>query len=295
MGSGKIKFEPQEIIKHAISAYDNYCDGSRGNSNHNSYLLGLVLGVASVPINLSHKGSQILDEINAFDRAEIEETYIGQINMIIVSSFCGPQGLIWGYDLAVPNNLKTHHRLVSPTVEQFDRMIPVYTAQPLLEATKELFGTVTEKRFPLLPGAHVPCAGQNKKETGPKRLYCALGIGIPKDRAEAACLLMEDLGFLPESLSGLTLDSYRKLVLDKVVKSVIEVGYNQQVEYREVFVEMKDILVQEKEMGCVLVAAPYFKLAKKAVPNGQPGQVTNLSLEKWKGYVKKDFLSNATA
>ena len=42
----------------------------------------------------------LLDDIVAYDRAEANDAYIGQINMETASSFCGIAGQVWGYDLA---------------------------------------------------------------------------------------------------------------------------------------------------------------------------------------------------
>src|SRR5690606_19271134 len=89
------------LLQNAISPYENYCDGY-GNlsSSGNSYILGLTLGIGVAKKQSSHHGSKMLDEINAFDLAEVSGPYIGQLNMSIVSSFCGVQGLIWEYYIA---------------------------------------------------------------------------------------------------------------------------------------------------------------------------------------------------
>ncbi len=90
----------QGILEKSISPYEKYCDGyGNTKSSGNSYLLGFVLSTGKTKKQFYHDGSKMLDEINAFDIAETKGPYIGQINMSIVSSFCGPQGLIWGYDI----------------------------------------------------------------------------------------------------------------------------------------------------------------------------------------------------
>lgn len=93
-------------LKNSISSYNRNCDGYGNPSGNGGYILGFLLEVGKVSKRLGHEGSSMLDEINSFDMAERNGTYLGQINMSIVSSFCGPQGLIWGYDIAVHDRLK---------------------------------------------------------------------------------------------------------------------------------------------------------------------------------------------
>ena len=44
--------------------------------------------------------------IVSYDPCEKDDAYIGQINMGTASSFCGVNGALWGYDLAVANKIK---------------------------------------------------------------------------------------------------------------------------------------------------------------------------------------------
>lgn len=279
-------------ITDAIAPFDNYCDGfgSPGASGC-GYFLGLSLGVGKSDLNLAHEGSDVLAGINAFDRAETDTAYIGQLNMSIVSSFCGLNGIIWGYDVVRPTSLFSKHPLAPGHITYNGRKIPVFSAYPLIEATMALFGTVDKLRFPLIPGAHVPFAGKNVKSVGPKTIYSAIAIGIPLDREKNACLLMEDMGYIPNvGTTQAEFDKYKRQILKKLAKSVIEVGVNQRVEFRHIFLEMREIQVLEGEIGCSLVAAPYFTLAKNALPENT--NLRDLRLEDWENLVKKDFLCN---
>jgi histidine decarboxylase len=285
-------FTPQNIIKNAISDFEEYCDGF-GNSNNtqNNYLLGVVLGAASVPLYLNHEGSTLLDEINAFDKAEVEDTNIGQINMITVSSFCGISGLIWGLDLVKVPNIHQKHPLLTQFIKHNGKNIPLYSIQPIIEATRSLFGSVKNKRFPIKPGAHVPCAGKNIKAFGPSRIYSAIAIGIPKNRANAACLIMEDLGRLPISNVQKHVDDQRIVVLNNLARSILTIGENQEVEYESIYLGMRDVFVKDKEVGCALVAAPYFTLAKNAIIDNKPENLIDISLPLWENHSKGKFLT----
>jgi histidine decarboxylase len=267
----------------SVSPYNNYCDGyGNHGASGNNYFLGVVLGIGVAPLELGHAGSVLLDEINAFDRAEVEDTTIGQINMTIVSSFCGPQGVIWGYDVVKASNLKQHISYAPKNIATKNKSIPIYSIKPMIDATKALFGTVKKPHFPLIPGSHVPCAGKNKKGLGPIHIYAAIGIGIPKDRDKNACLLMEDIGFLPlEERHKGDMNKKRGEVLHGMAKSIVAIGENQLAEYEEIYVGMKDVNVKKNEVGCALVAAPYFTLAKNAIPDGNAENLVKQNLTQW--------------
>lgn len=244
-----------------LSLHDYYCDGY-GNPGAvgNGYLLGLMLGTGKTAVSpLIEEGLDGLEAIDAFDRAEVDETFIGQINMITVSSFCGPMGYIWGYDLARHENLYVPPQWGPDRVTLGRQTTPVYSLSPLLEATRRLFGMVEAKRFPLLPGSHVPCAKKSLEARGGGYLYCGLGLGIPVDRGENACLLMEDVGKVGDDAGEM-----RGGLSERLAMSVLRVGENQRVVYKEIFVMIKMIGLDEGEIGCALAAAPYFSLAKKA-------------------------------
>lgn len=281
------------MLKNALSPYDNYCDGFGPNhSSGNDYVLAVVLGVGKAKMQFNHEGSKLLDEINAFDLAEVDGPYIGQINMSIVSSFCGPQGMIWGYDLAKATNLYSRpERGTFPSfVEEPDtnKKIPVYSILPLVNSAEALLGNVTEKKFILRPGAHVPCAGKNIKKEGPGIIYSAIAIGIAEDRDKEACLIMEDIGEIPihEGKTQNLLNRYQDLIYTNLVKSVLQIGRNQRVKYKEIFVGLKSIHMDEGEIACSLVACPYLTLAKNAIFKDTAGKLDfqrtiDCNIEEW--------------
>ena len=249
-------FNKKKNLINSISQYDEYCDGY-GNSTSmaRGYILGTILSVAKVKVKFSHSGSDVLDSINAFDKAEVAGTYIGQINMSNVSSFCGPQGLILGYDILAPQKLE---KFILP--DFFEKNTKVYSIEPLLNATNKLIGNLDKKNFPFLPGSHVPCAGRNIEKKGPHELYCAMAIGVSSDRDKYANLVMEDVGYISEDGKNKT-----KNIIFNMIRSIKEVGKNHKISYDKIFVGYKTILVKADEYGCALVRAPYILLAKNAL------------------------------
>jgi histidine decarboxylase len=281
------KEQLEKILQNAVGSYENYCDGyfsSYPNIKKGNYICAITLLTAKVPRKFYHAGSEKLDEINAFDSAEANDAYIGQLNLISVTSFCGPMGAIWGYDLAKPDELKTPIK-ECPQIEAYDgKQIPVYSAEPLIKAARLLFGTKEELHFPIMPGALVPHAGKSIEKSGPTRLYCGIGIGIPDDRERAAVLWMEDIGIFP---------CEKERILESLAKSVMEVGHTQNVKYKEIFVGVKDTgEINKDEIGCAFVAVPYIALARRAVPKNDINKLMEINLEDWEKEIKSYFLCN---
>lgn len=275
-------FEKRELLNSALSPYDKYCTGYRGKG---PYICTLVIGVGTFKKSFSHPGSEGLDKIVAYDKAEVDEAYIGQINMSLVSSFIGPHGLIWGHDLAKKEGISLPSFFNGEDLKYFEEEgIKIRNGKNLREAGRALLGNGKRKHFPFLPGTHVPCAGKFNPQSGPGILYGVIAIGIPEDRKTAACLLMEDVGKI-EGVSVLESSLKSRIALD-TVKSVIEVGKNQKVEYKEIFVDLSFKQVKRDEMGCVLVAMPYFHLAKKAYTK----ELLTQSLEEWYNKTNTLFL-----
>lgn len=251
-------FSKEEILKSAMSPYDGYCVGYPGAGN---YITAMVMGAGVFKKTFSHAGSSTLDSIVAYDRSEITDAYIGQINMIMVSSFCGPQGFIWGYDAAKEESVGISSLLSTDKCKEF-KGVEIKNGQNLRIAAKSLFGTLKDKKFPFLPGCHVPCAGKYYTKSGPALLYGVFAIGIPADRGAAACLFMEDAGEIVDEADNHAA-AKEKVVLN-TIRSVLQIGKDQGIEYKEIFVDYIDKKIAADEVGCILVAAPYLLLAKKA-------------------------------
>ena len=274
----------KKILKFILGSEDKYCEGFGPSAKSKHYILGLNLAIGKVKKFLGHEGSKILDEINAFDKAEITETHLGQINMMQVSSFCGPTGILWGLDVVPHRKLFTTHDYFK---NQKITAIPLYDIQPLLESFKELVGTRNEKHFPFLPGSHVPCAMKNIKMEGPVNLYCSIALGIPKDRERNAILMMEDIGTI--LVADHFLEKKKKELLINSARSILAIGDNQKVEYEYIFLGIKNKKIKSDEMGCALVASPYFFLARNAVPHQNIHLLGEMSLHSWKETARIKF------
>lgn len=266
-------FVKEEIIKASQSPYENYSVGYPMTGN---YLTALVIDIGSSRKRFNHDGSEWLDGIIAYDKAEASDTYIGQINMITVSSFCGPHGLIWGYDIAKEDSQDISSLISQDKLKEFDG-VTIRNGKNLRMAANSLFGTLNEKHFPFLPGSHVPCAGKYYTKAGPALLYGAIAIGIPENREDSACVLMEDPGEI--ILRGdETKESIEEQIILNNIRSVVEIGKIQNIKYKEIFIDFYSKNIDKDEVGCVLVAMPYFHLAKKAFCE----ELSSCTLDEWK-------------
>lgn len=264
----------EDIVNGAIGPFENYCDGyGNPGSSGLGYISVLTLETGKVQKHLDHE----LESIVAYDRAETKGTYIGQINMIQASSFSGLNGVVWGYHLAKAYKLESAKPLWEESCRN-NMPVPVYDCEPLLNAGKRLFGTSDKKRFPLLPGAHVICAVKSIQKSGPCYVWCAVALAVAEDRETAANVFVEDIGCLEKPKNP---DQHGQAVLKKMAASVMLVSKNQNIRYKEIFVGYKYEWMEENEMGCALVAAPYVVLAKRAVPPSSPALIINMTISEW--------------
>lgn len=241
-----------EVLSGAVGSFSELSEGYYGQDKN--YLVALNLAVASSENLFSDYGSETLDKINVFDEAEVAEANLGQINMMKVSSFCGPHGAVLGLDFFKAPNIR---RIDS--VEFKDQKIEVFDANPLVDSAKLFFGSREHDGFKIMPGSHTFCATKQKTVTKPGVIYTAIALNIPEDRTKDACLFMEDVGYLGED----RLDEVEELeshVISNLAKSVIQIGINQNITYTRSYIAVRKLRIQENEVGCALVAAPYFML-----------------------------------
>ncbi|MGZ5029310.1 MAG: histidine decarboxylase, pyruvoyl type [Methylobacter sp.] len=280
-----------EIVRHAVGPFDAYCDGyGNPGANGTGYVSVLTLHVGKVPqsLKLAGQNGKGLDGTVAFDKAESSEAYIGQINLVVASSFSGLNGVIWGYDIAKADELTRSPVAPLFTLRRGQTETPVYSMEPLLDAGKRLFGTRENKRFPMLPGAHIVAAHKDIIVTGPTAAWCGMALGIASDRRHHANLFMELCGeFKPQSAGK---RKYFRQVLRTLADSVALVGENQGVGYKEIFVGIRHEFIPSGYVGAALATAPYVVLAKNAVPQNGPQSLQGMTITDWENDRKTLFM-----
>ncbi len=271
-----------DVINGAISPFDAYCDGyGNPGSSGAGYVSVLKLSTGTV----AKKMDTILEEIVSYDRAEKNDAYAGQINMIPASSFCGINGTVWGYDVA------RHDSLIDGSIKPLTRRkrqdgaeIRVHPVAPLLEAGEKLFGTAGSRRFPLLPGSHVICATKEIKASGPTSVWSAIALAIAEDRDRDSNLFIEDVGKDILRDTHEERERFLRARMEHVVDSVVLCGEDQGVKYKEIFVGFKTKWVPDGHVGCALACAPYVVLARNAVPS-PASRLLDMSLSQWEQHV----------
>lgn len=260
-----------KAIRSATGPLDDYC---LGYNLRGGYFLAFHVAATAGAAESATAGSPHLEAICAFDQAEVDGAYLGQLNIMNVSSFCGPHGLIWGYHLVEPADLREQALFSLPSG---GGEIKVYSAEPLLRASQALFGTREKKRFPILPGSHTPAATTIHTQAGPGVIGAAFGIGIVADQ-RGAHILMEDASKLADQ-------SGADVLARRVAEGVVAVSRAQRLTLREIFVGVRAALIPANRHGCAVALLPYFRLARRALPGGRPANLVGMSLEQWEAAV----------
>jgi histidine decarboxylase len=269
------------VVNGAVGPFGPYCMGYMNpGASGLGYISTLKLSTGIVSMQGLDPGTQ---GIVSYDRCEENDAYIGQINMGTASSFCGVNGAVWGYHLAVADEIANGTLQPLYMQQQNGGSIPVFPVAPLLDAAQRLFGIVEQRRFPPMPGAHVICANKNATVAGPTWVWSAIAIAIAQDRSSAANLFIEDASsYGDQNTPESAVIAYLNQTQQNVTYSMILCGQDQEVEYTEIFVGYKYQFVPDGYEGCALTCAPYVVLAQDAIPpNAQASDILNMTISQW--------------
>lgn len=258
------------LMNGAVGSFKDYCAGYLNpGASGLGYIAALKLSVGKVTSDMDEG----LENIVSYDSAEASDAYVGQINMLTASSFCGLNGLIWGYDVCRHKNFQSEKHLYKYITRHDGYKIPIRKVEPLLDAAQKLFGQHNNRRFPPLPGAMIICANKSITKRGPAQLWCAIALAIPEDRSKNACMFIEDAGYDHDDLENIDMN---------IAKSIIRCGENQSILFKEIYVGHKTITITENEVGCALTCAPYVTLAQNAIPQDlMPEKLLEMNLDEW--------------
>lgn len=278
------------IDKTAISPFEDYCDGyGCPGAQGLGYVSVLKVSTGTV----KKTDDTLLDGIVTYDKGECNDAYIGQINMLTASSFCGLAGQVWGHDIAIHEDIYNNKIASLFEVKQYDgSMLSVYDAAPLLEAGKQLFGVENNRRFPLLPGSHVICANKNVTAYRPKDdvtfkenegygVWSFIAISLSSDRDHCSDLFIEDAGIWTKNSSESDLLEFLKEHRKAVVWSVVECGNDSHVTFDRTYVGFAYTIMKPGEIGTAVTVAPYATLARKAIPSTGFYSLNQMQLNDW--------------
>lgn len=269
-----------DVVDGAVGPFDRFCDGyGNAGSSGLGYVSVLTLSTGKV----LKKMDTVLEGIVSYDRAEANDAYIGQINMLAASSFCGITGAVWGYHLAKSETIAEGTLKPLMRKKRHDGVeIPIYPVDPLLDAGERLFGTVDAQRFPLIPGGHVICATKDVTVSGPTSVWCAIALAIAEDRTTTSNLFIEDVGHSIPAEDSNDREAHLDRLMEHVAESIILCGEDQGVLYKEMFIGYKTEWIDDGYVGCALTCAPYVVLAKNAVPAAGPAsRMLDMTISEW--------------
>jgi histidine decarboxylase len=274
----------EDVVNGAVGPFDSYCDGyGHAGASGLGYVSVLKLQTGAVTADMD----TVLEGIVSYDRAETLGAYVGQINMVTASSFCGLNGAVWGYHLAKHESIADGSIEPLFTSKRGDGVeIPVYSVEPLLEAGQHLFGTAEEKKFRLLPGAHVNCAVKSHTVTGPTTIWSAIGLAMAEDREQDSNLFVEDAGDSPDLRSDEERTAYLDQLMEHMATSIVRCGDDSHVKYEKIFLGYKTEWIPEGTVGCALTCAPYVVLAKDAVPASGAASMLSMTVKEWEKAIK---------
>ncbi|MEK9152279.1 MAG: histidine decarboxylase, pyruvoyl type [Patescibacteria group bacterium] len=265
------------ILSREISSA-HLTEGGRcsGASDPERYFTALNVAASKVKKLFSDAGAPGLDAINAFDAAEVSRAHMGQLNLIEVSSFCGPKGFLWGEHVAAVGDSAPMF-----IVRQWDgKVVPVHDGTPLVDAAVELFGDRDVSRFRIAPGSLCPSAYKSVTLDRPGIAYAACGIGVPAHGGAEPVVFMENAATL-ETPAGTGREHREAASHRALAESVMAIAENQGLHVEKIHVVYDEVEVGIGEVGCALAIIPYFSLAMNALPAGDPSELFSMSIESW--------------
>lgn len=167
----------------------------------------------------------------------------------------------------------------------------------MLEAGRALLGSRQQRRFPLAPGAHVPCANKSATAYRPRSgkpareagqaygVWCYLALSIARDRERCADLFMEDAGLWTADADAAALHRWLDAHRRSVVRSILACGRGQGRLYTRTYIGYACTLIPPGHVGTALAVAPYLVLARRALPGGDFARLGRLSLSEWERQV----------
>ena len=278
-----IRYDASNVISQAIGPSKEFCMGylNPGVVGGEGYISTMKLSVGTVDVK---DLDAITERIVAKDRCEKNDAYLGQVNLMKASSFCGQNGAIWGFDLAMHDDIAKRKEMpIYMQAQPEGADIPVYNIRPLLEATERLFGRAKERRFPVLPGAYVPGGSRKVVACGPVWVWSVIGLAVLKDRSKGACLFVKDAGtYGDDSTTEGEAIGFLEGILRKATNSIALCGEDQDVIYDRIYIGYKYTFVEPGQVGCALSCTPAVYMAQNAIPaDMKPADLCQMTISDW--------------
>lgn len=277
-----VKYNCSRVINNAVGSETSFCTGypASGPLDGRESLTLFKMSARSLPLDGLDGRMQVA---LAKERCMCSDAYMGDVNLMEEGGgYCGMNGALWGYDLVRPLELEQQKPLyLQPQYNMPEA--PVYSIDPLLDATQRLLGRRDAPRYPLLPGCFTAARTQWAQAIGPMWVWCVMGVAIPANRDEGSCYILQDSGiFGNESCNESDMLGFVRGVLRKATHAIALHGKDMNVPYQSIHIGYRYIFAEPGQMGCAMACAPSIGLARDAIPYGMvPEELQAISLLKW--------------
>lgn len=263
------------INRICLSPYKKY---SRGYSEPGNIGTGYVAGL-KVDAGVRDKTDDtVLDGIVSYDRAEAKNAYIGQINMETASSFTGLQGVTLGYDI-LRNPAVDEEKPLFVESQWDGSELPIFDAKPLQDALVEYFGTESDRRHNLVPGAMVVCANKGVTAYRPQEdrpfqagegygVWSAIAISFAADGTVDSDMFIEDAGVWTKNDNEADLIAWLDTRRKAIAKSIAECGQDSHVRFARTYIGFAHAMMKPNQIGNAITVGPYFAIPVDAIPGG---------------------------
>ncbi|GAB6043282.1 histidine decarboxylase, pyruvoyl type [Endothiovibrio diazotrophicus] len=129
-----------------------------------------------------------------------------------------------------------------------------------------------------------PADGTRRSSLKPGQAYgvwCFIALSIARDRERTVDLFMEDAGLWRENDDPRALEAFLDRHRRAVVRSIVACGGNQRTRFERCYLTYAYTLIEPGQVGTALAVAPYFTLARDAVPPGGFGALYDMTLSQW--------------
>lgn len=277
----EVHYDVAKVAENAIGNNPDFCTGCTGSctGNGGGYVVALKMSADTVLL-------EDLDTLSQVDvaagRCARNDAYLGKVNLLGSFRYIGPDGALWGYDLARHDGLDVQQPLFRLPRQDADEL-PVYDMKPLLNAAERIFGTADSQRFPIRPGSCLAGEGRRMEARGPVWIWSVMGVAIPANRNVAAVTVACDAGLFGNGSNDENdMIGYADGALRRVAHGLLAAGNDMQAVWEKLYVGCKYIFVEPEHLGCVVAYAPAFRLARRCVPEGRrPAEMATLTLSQW--------------
>ena len=263
----------EEIVRNCRNTTTNSCGGylePTATGQPGAYVSTILLSTGAVNLEqfpgfpFEEDLDQGMAQIVSYDRAECNDSYIGQVNMLQASSFSG----VNGGDLGLrPGSRFPHRQDVS---RRAYREYPHLFLDSFARCDPAALRRRRRAALPSARGRHGRLCGEVSDQHGLGRQHVDLVRARFCDcrRPRQPCVPLHG-GYGHHALSGETRTPSVRTRLDDRLNRIAYAAYlcgeNQGARYKKIYIGWKASHIPKNHVGCALACAPYVTLPVRRV------------------------------